>query len=74
MIPRHAYLFGFLQADGSLEEATRNRGKVRVEVAERDGDILRGVCVAHLGSLHHQHPHTQHELQDRLPDRDMDRV
>jgi hypothetical protein len=38
--PRHAYLYGFLQADGSLEEATRNRGKLRVEVAERDRGIL----------------------------------
>lgn len=40
MEPCYAYMFGFLQADGSLEQSTRNRGKIRVEVSERDRSIL----------------------------------
>lgn len=39
-IPEHAYLFGFLQTDGSLSANTRNRGKVTLEIAYRDKHIL----------------------------------
>ena len=31
-----AYLFGFLQADGHLQESTRNRGRVSVELGAQD--------------------------------------
>src|SRR5688572_6203933 len=49
----HAYLFGFLQGDGHLSETTRNRGRLTVELAERDAAILErlaGVlpCRSHL--------------------------
>jgi hypothetical protein len=39
--PNHAYLFGFLQADGHLYQNTRNRGKVTVEVSAKDIDLLQ---------------------------------
>ncbi len=38
--PEHAYLFGFLQADGHLSQGTRNRGKARIELHARDAAIL----------------------------------
>jgi hypothetical protein len=38
--PDQAYFFAFLQADGHLRETTRNRGRVSVEVSERDAAIL----------------------------------
>jgi hypothetical protein len=36
----HAYIYGLLLADGSLYLNTRNRGKITLELAERDKDIL----------------------------------
>lgn len=39
-VPELAYLFGFLQADGSLSKATRNRGRVTVELCLRDVEVL----------------------------------
>ena len=39
-IPEHAYMFGFLQADGHLYKTTRNRGRLQVELQEADGHIL----------------------------------
>ena len=38
--PAHAYLFGFIQADGSLSEQSRNRGKLTIEILTRDEFIL----------------------------------
>jgi len=38
--PDHAYLLGFLQTDGHLYEGTRNRGKVVLEIGNRDKEIL----------------------------------
>jgi hypothetical protein len=35
-----SYLYGLLLADGSLYLNTRNRGKITIELAERDKDIL----------------------------------
>ncbi len=37
---RMSYLFGFLQADGSFCEQSRNRGKIRLEVSYRDKDVI----------------------------------
>jgi hypothetical protein len=39
--PGHAYLFGFLQADGHLYQNTRNRGRVTIEVSAKDISVLR---------------------------------
>lgn len=39
--PNHAYLFGFLQADGHLYQNTRNRGRVTVELSIRDVSLLQ---------------------------------
>jgi len=39
-IPEHAYMFGFIQADGHLYQTTRNRGKLQIELKESDGCIL----------------------------------
>jgi hypothetical protein len=39
--PSHAYLFGFLQADGHLYQNTRNRGKVTVELSVKDITLLQ---------------------------------
>lgn len=35
-----SYLIGFLQGDGHHGEDTRNRGKIRIKLAEKDIDIL----------------------------------
>jgi hypothetical protein len=35
-----SYIIGFLHADGHLYETTRNRGKISIELADRDKDIL----------------------------------
>jgi hypothetical protein len=40
-IPSHAYMFGFIQMDGSLYESTRNRGKLQVEIKSNDDFILK---------------------------------
>jgi hypothetical protein len=39
-IPDHAYMFGFIQADGHLYETSRNRGKLQIELNEVDEIIL----------------------------------
>ena len=39
--PKHAYFFGFVQTDGTLTASSRNRGKLQIEVKERDAHILR---------------------------------
>ena len=38
--PEHSYFIGFFQADGSFSESTRNRGKVVIEILDRDSDLL----------------------------------
>lgn len=38
--PEHAYMFGFIQADGHLSEDSRNRGRLRVELSARDLALL----------------------------------
>lgn len=38
--PNHSYMYGFLLADGSLSEQSRNRGKVCIELKEIDNKIL----------------------------------
>lgn len=35
-----SYLIGFVQGDGNIYEQTRNRGRVSIEISERDIDIL----------------------------------
>lgn len=35
-----SYLIGFLQGDGHHSESTRNRGKISIEISDRDIDIL----------------------------------
>jgi hypothetical protein len=39
-IAEHSYFYGFAQADGSLYETTRNRGKLSIELSERDESLL----------------------------------
>jgi intein/homing endonuclease len=39
--PNHAYMFGFIQADGHMSEDTRNRGKVTIELKSSDEEILK---------------------------------
>lgn len=36
----HAYFIGFSQADGSLSEQSRNRGKFRIELQQNDKELL----------------------------------
>ena len=38
--PNYSYLMGFLQADGSKYEDTRNRGRISVELSLRDSDLI----------------------------------
>ncbi|MFG2382404.1 hypothetical protein [Streptomyces avermitilis] len=39
--PNYAYMFGFLQADGHLEQGVGQKGKLSVEINVRDIEILR---------------------------------
>ncbi|PWK73028.1 hypothetical protein BCL76_10248 [Streptomyces sp. CG 926] len=39
--PRYAYMFGFLQADGHLAHGAGQKGRLTVEISERDIHILR---------------------------------
>ena len=39
-VPELAYLFGFLQADGSLSKGTKNKGRMCVELNIKDAEIL----------------------------------
>jgi hypothetical protein len=45
--PDHAYLFGFIQADGHLYKDPKhpNKGKLKIELAARDLDILQKIQV-----------------------------
>lgn len=38
--PHYSYLFGFIQTDGHLYHNTRNRGCLKIEISDRDADIL----------------------------------
>ncbi len=40
-IPEHSYFFGFVQTDGHLSRSTRNRGKLQIELGEKDFHILK---------------------------------
>ncbi|MDX2606575.1 LAGLIDADG family homing endonuclease [Streptomyces caniscabiei] len=40
-IPEYAYMFGFLQMDGHLEQGAGQKGRLTVEINARDIDILR---------------------------------
>jgi len=40
-IPKHSYFFGFAQADGHLKQSSRNKGRLQIEIAQRDKDILQ---------------------------------
>ena len=40
-IPEYSYFFGFVQTDGSLSKSSRNRGKLQIEVGEKDLHILK---------------------------------
>ncbi|GAB3316550.1 hypothetical protein GCM10027451_33550 [Geodermatophilus aquaeductus] len=38
--PAHAYFFGFAQTDGSLYAGTGRRGRLTIELSQRDEDVL----------------------------------
>lgn len=38
--PNFSYMFGFMQADGHLTSESRGRGKMRIEISEKDKHIL----------------------------------
>lgn len=38
--PQEAYMYGFIQTDGHMSKDTRDRGRVSVEVAEQDRNVL----------------------------------
>ncbi|MFC8678990.1 LAGLIDADG family homing endonuclease [Streptomyces griseorubiginosus] len=40
-VPEYAYMFGFLQADGHLQQGVGRKGKLTVELNARDIDLLR---------------------------------
>lgn len=40
-VPEYAYMFGFLQADGHLQQGAGNKGKLSVELSARDVGLLR---------------------------------
>jgi len=42
-IPEHSYFFGFVQTDGTLGKPfiKREKGKLEIELGERDKDILK---------------------------------
>ncbi|MFF0010893.1 LAGLIDADG family homing endonuclease [Streptomyces sp. NPDC005374] len=40
-VPEYAYMFGFLQADGHLQQGVGQKGKLTAEINVRDIDLLR---------------------------------
>ena len=44
--PVHAYLFGLIQTDGHLSQGTRNRGKLQIEISQRDAGVLEHLASA----------------------------
>lgn len=38
--PEHAYIYGFILSDGHLQEGTRNRGSLTIELQDSDEEIL----------------------------------
>ncbi|MBG0853361.1 LAGLIDADG family homing endonuclease [Streptomyces spinoverrucosus] len=40
-VPGYAYMFGFLQADGHLQQGAGKKGKLTLEVNARDAELLR---------------------------------
>ncbi|WP_445528293.1 hypothetical protein [Streptomyces cyslabdanicus] len=40
MVPKYAYMFGFLQADGHLYQGAGRKGRLSVEINARDVDLL----------------------------------
>lgn len=40
LIPEHAYIFGFIQADGHMSKDSRNKGRISISLKESDNDIL----------------------------------
>lgn len=41
LVPEHAYIFGFLQADGHMSQTTRNRGRISLELSARDEKLIQ---------------------------------
>lgn len=39
-LPAHAYFFGFAQTDGTLYAGTRQRGRLTIELSQRDEEVL----------------------------------
>lgn len=40
-VPEYAYMFGFLQADGHLQQGVGQKGRLSVELSARGADVLR---------------------------------
>ncbi|WP_348541695.1 hypothetical protein [Streptomyces sp. MZ04] len=40
-VPEYAYMYGFMQADGHLQQGAGQKGKLTVEINARDIEILR---------------------------------
>ena len=38
--PVHAYLYGLIQTDGHLSQGTGNKGKLQIEISQKDADVL----------------------------------
>jgi hypothetical protein len=41
--PFNSYLIGLLQTDGNVYETTRNRGRITLELSEKDCDIIEKI-------------------------------
>jgi len=41
--PFNSYLIGLLQTDGNIYETTRNRGRITLELSEKDSDIIEKI-------------------------------
>jgi len=52
MKEEHAYIYGLLLADGNLYLNTRNRGRITLEISERDKDILYVIQDIAEGQIH----------------------
>jgi DNA-binding transcriptional regulator WhiA len=39
--PEYSYMIAFIQCDGSLSDNTRNRGKLQIELGEKDVELLK---------------------------------
>lgn len=55
-VAEHAYIFGLFQTDGHLQQSSRNRGKLTIELKSTDSQILHDIqaYIPHYSSIYNR--------------------